>query len=658
MKGLIRNLPMTRKLALLLLLPILGLLWLGAIKIADDVQQVSVMSGVINSAELSAALSETIHHMQVERGASGVFLSSRGEKFRDRLPGIRGDTDQSLQHLKARLEDRSTQADSAELLSQLAQLDQLRQKVDQLTATNVEMARIYTGMIRQMINLNRSIGAAVDNLQIAWSLSNLTNVIEMKERAGLERAMLGAVFTLGSVDQEWLVRITRNKGEFDAFAISFRRGATEQQRALMDTQLQGPTVKEVRRMQRLALEVPLGDPLQVDPSYWFDQSTKRIELIHEVEQQLAGEIQQMATEGYEAAWERLATLLVFSLAGLLAVIFMVVVVVRSIRHAVSEVEPALLRISERDLTARANYQGRDEFGRIASAMNRLGEELQNLVGEITGATTQVAAASEEASCVTLQTSSGVKQQRLETEQVATAINEMSATVRDIASSASRAADLANQVDRDAKQGKIELNETIQLIRTMAEKVSDTSQVIEKLKTESLEISSVLDVIRGIADQTNLLALNAAIEAARAGEHGRGFAVVADEVRQLAQRTQESTGNIQDMIERLQQGSGEAVSAMENCLAQANTGAERVSSTGDLLTAILEGVASINDMNAQIASAAEEQSSVTEEINRNVIKINDIALQTSAGAEQTAVTSTELAKLAEQQQSLVQRFIIA
>ncbi|WP_371922329.1 methyl-accepting chemotaxis protein [Pseudomonas sp. DG56-2] len=235
---------------------------------------------------------------------------------------------------------------------------------------------------------------------------------------------------------------------------------------------------------------------------------------------------------------------------------------------------------------------------------------------------------------------------------------MSATVREVAHSTSDAASMSQQVNANAAQGRIEIESTIELIRQLSDQAEQTASTIDDLKRESDAISSVLDVIRGIADQTNLLALNAAIEAARAGDHGRGFAVVASEVRTLAQRTQESTGNIQQMISNLQAGSERASTSMLETLSKAQSGANNIERAGELLCEIADGVASINDRNIQIASAAEEQSAVSEDINRNVNEINDLVIQVSAGAQQTAVTSQELARLAEQQQDLVNRFKVA
>ncbi|QKQ28087.1 hypothetical protein HUE57_18690 [Candidatus Reidiella endopervernicosa] len=199
--------------------------------------------------------------------------------------------------------------------------------------------------------------------------------------------------------------------------------------------------------------------------------------------------------------------------------------------------------------------------------------------------------------------------------------------------------------------------TIDVINTLASEVEHAASVIHTLEQESADIGTVLDVIRGIAEQTNLLALNAAIEAARAGEQGRGFAVVADEVRSLASRTQTSTQEIDEMISRLQSGAADAVKAMESSSNQAQAGVEQAAEAGSSLDAITNAVAQINDMNTQIASAGEEQSAVAEEINRNIVTISSVADETAGGAVQTSNASAEVARLSEQLQALVQQFRI-
>jgi len=315
-------------------------------------------------------------------------------------------------------------------------------------------------------------------------------------------------------------------------------------------------------------------------------------------------------------------------------------------------------LSQGDLTHKVSIAGKDEFAWMCWEYSQGRKGFMSLVKDILGSAGQLAAAAEELSAITEQSNNGVMRQQGEIEQVATAMNQMSATVAEVSKNAGSAATAAQEADDSAKDGWGVVNTTVQTINNLASEVERTSEVIENLKGDSLSIGTVLDVIRDIAEQTNLLALNAAIEAARAGEQGRGFAVVADEVRTLASRTQQSTREINDMIERLQNGANQAVSVMEMGRAKAEESVEQAAKAGEALQSITGVVDNIKSMNMQIASAAEQQSSTAEEINRNIVNISEVAQETAGGSQQTASASDELARLASDLQSQVAKFKVA
>lgn len=310
-----------------------------------------------------------------------------------------------------------------------------------------------------------------------------------------------------------------------------------------------------------------------------------------------------------------------------------------------------------DLTSRLAVTGTDEIGQLAQSFNGFISKIQNIIQEVTASTSQLSAAAEEMSMITSETREGVQRQQTETNLVATAMNEMSSTVHDVANNAATAAEAANQADSQTEQGKQIVNSTVSSISTLAAEIERASTVINQLEKDSESIGTVLEVIRGIAEQTNLLALNAAIEAARAGEQGRGFAVVADEVRSLASRTQESTEEIQDMIERLQKGSRDAVMAMEAGKEQAQQTVGQASEAESSLSDISSAVAQINEMNAHIAQAARQQGDLAEETNKNIVNITEVAEGTANGAEQLATASQEMANLAVNLESQVAHFKI-
>lgn len=335
-----------------------------------------------------------------------------------------------------------------------------------------------------------------------------------------------------------------------------------------------------------------------------------------------------------------------------AIYWLVHVVLLKRLKRISEIANA---ISQNDISHVCEMQSHDLIGEIIDAFNHMGANLRNMIGKISGATTQLAAAAEETSSITEETSRGVQAQQAEIDSIASAMNEMTATVQEVARNAADASSAADKADREAKSGALVATEAIGGIDSLVAEVNSASSVIRNLEQESENIGSVLDVIRGIAEQTNLLALNAAIEAARAGEQGRGFAVVADEVRTLASRTQQSTQEIQDMILRLQDGAVNAVKVMEAAQGKAQSSSDLVEKAAESLAMIAGSVSSINDMSAMIASAAEEQSSVAAEMQSNMNNIREVADRSADGAQQTAQASEELARLAAEQQALMAQF---
>jgi len=328
---------------------------------------------------------------------------------------------------------------------------------------------------------------------------------------------------------------------------------------------------------------------------------------------------------------------------------------RSIFENIGRLQDTGARLVSGDLTARVVLEGKDEMQNVAAAFNSIAENTGSVISRLSNSANQIAAAAEELSAISIQSSRGATEQLNQTDQVATAINEMAATSQEVARHASDAAAAAVSADEKAGSGRQVVTENMSSIDALASEVESAAATIHTLEQESMEIGGVLEVIKGIAEQTNLLALNAAIEAARAGEQGRGFAVVADEVRTLAGRTQESTEEINRMIERLQGGAKRAVAAMEKSRDSVKESVGKAAIAGDALAAITESVATINNMNTQIASAADEQSCVVEEVNKNIVSISQLSTESSDGVRQVAAASEELAQLAAGLQSMISDF---
>ncbi|MCP4274079.1 MAG: HAMP domain-containing protein [Gammaproteobacteria bacterium] len=308
-----------------------------------------------------------------------------------------------------------------------------------------------------------------------------------------------------------------------------------------------------------------------------------------------------------------------------------------------------------DLTRSIDIQSKDELGDAASAFNSMLRTFQSSIHHVSDATSKVTETANKTSTITDQTSQAVQVQMQETNDLAIAMTQMSATVTEVATNVSKTAEASADVNIQTTAGLQAMNDTISQINELAEEVESTASVLVQVEDNSVNIGSVIDVIKSIAEQTNLLALNAAIEAARAGEQGRGFAVVADEVRNLASKTQASTEEISQMIEKLQSASQRAVSVMELSKEKANNATEQAANTGEALAAISEAIARINDMSGQIASAAEQQTVVADECSQNIDRISTMTEQTAAGAQETSAAGGDLTQLASELQDLVKQF---
>ncbi|UZE24507.1 methyl-accepting chemotaxis protein [Pseudomonas sp. B21-056] len=347
--------------------------------------------------------------------------------------------------------------------------------------------------------------------------------------------------------------------------------------------------------------------------------------------------------------------LISTLLALLVGIIAAVIITRQITRPLSDTLAVVERIANGDLSHTVIVTRRDELGVLQQGIARMGVTLRDLISGIRDGVTQIASAAEELSAVTEQTSAGVNSQKVETDQVATAMHEMTATVQEVARNAEDASHAAAAADGEARAGDQVVSEAIAQIERLASEVARSTDAMTVLQQESDKIGSVMDVIKAVAEQTNLLALNAAIEAARAGEAGRGFAVVADEVRGLAQRTQKSTEEIEGLVAGLQNGTQQVATVMNNSRSLTDSSVALTRKAGASLGNITRTVSNIQSMNQQIAAAAEQQSAVAEEISRSIINVRDVSEQTAAASEETAASSVELARLGNQLQMMVSHF---
>nr|WP_202604605.1 methyl-accepting chemotaxis protein [Pseudomonas syringae] len=329
----------------------------------------------------------------------------------------------------------------------------------------------------------------------------------------------------------------------------------------------------------------------------------------------------------------------------------------SIIHPVRQALHIASTIADGDLTEHQIADGKDETAQLLITLGRMRTNLHGTIEQIYAAATQLSQSVQEMGTIAEVSALNLQLQNTEIEQAAVAVNQMSQAAIEVAGNASNTVTESEASTQAAAQGQNKLSATISSIKELTENVLDSSHQAEGLAERTQSISSILDVIRAIANQTNLLALNAAIEAARAGEAGRGFAVVADEVRSLAQRTSASTAEIEGLISGVQHSTQQTASSLRHTATQANLTLEQAASTGQALTVIINATATINDRNLLIASAAEQQAQVAGEVDRNLSSIRDLSSQTASGAQQTTVASNALSMLATDLNLMVQRFVL-
>ncbi|MCD5985919.1 MULTISPECIES: methyl-accepting chemotaxis protein [Pseudomonas] len=366
-----------------------------------------------------------------------------------------------------------------------------------------------------------------------------------------------------------------------------------------------------------------------------------------------------AGDNAESAYSQTLWLVgIFIAIGVTSTLLLAWLYTRSLTGPIGDSLKIAERIAANDLSKNITVEGSDEAAKLIAALATMQTNLRSALTLIGDSSTQLAATSEEMHAVTEDASRTILRQSNEIEMAATAVNEMSAAVEEVASNAASASQVTSQSSTAAMAGRAQVDETVSAINLMVSKVQVTSTEVQGLAVMATDISKVLDVIRAIAEQTNLLALNAAIEAARAGEAGRGFAVVADEVRALAHRTQQSTREIEQMVSSIQSGTGNAVTAMEQTSFQAQKTLDMANGAGKALLDITESISQINERNLMIATAAEQQAQVAREVDRSLVSIRDLSSQTSEGSSQTAIATAELTKLAADLSRLTKQFRVA
>jgi len=623
----INNISIRNKLFVLILLPLIGFISVAAHDFKQAYQQKIMLEKMLVLTDSAAISSLLVHELQKERGASAGYLSSKGKSFQQDIKTHRQTTDQKNTDLQAFIKSVQLTPHLTVLFSKINQeldkLTNIRQQVDSLSISVNDEVAFYSHLNSLLLSIINNTANENENSTLAISAVAIGSFLQHKERAGIERAVLSNVFSQDSFTPVLLQKFISLLAEQAVYLDKFKAHATTEQLTIYENNLTEQALQTVKGYQKIALDNADKGEFSTDPKVWFDTITEKINLLKIVEVSLLDNLHdnnQALLSEKETYLTILGLIILIALSLILLLSFYIAM---QLHKGINEITSKLTSITtNNDLTLRIDVNSKDELGEISLTINQLVEHLQGLVGKIQHTSNSLKNNLIENiknnHIIEGKINSGTEQ----VIQVVTATTEMSSTVADIARNAMHASTETEKANNQSRHGNHEVEETIENINNLSIELNNASTVIDKLNGSVVNISKFLNVINEVSEKTNLLALNAAIEAARAGDYGRGFSVVADEVRGLALQTKESTNEIELMINELQSSSKDAQKAMSNGIEMVNKSVNDATQTGQDILLITNSIQEINEMNEQIATAAEEQSCVTEEINRNMLHIQE------------------------------------
>jgi len=666
MLNFLKRLMFRHKILLLVLPSFLGLLVFSSLDIFHDFKQSKNAENAGTLVEITAENSLLVHELQKERGATAGFIGSKGTAFKDILIQQRQSTSRVaqsrldfLQQTLPQLQTNEVAGVLQDIAAQMSRLDEIRRQVDRQEIPLKDALSFYTHLNSLLLSVSYRVAHLAENAALANELSAYYNFLQAKERAGIERAVLSNSFSAGQFAPGMYQRFIQLVTEQSVYLDNFTKFALPEPRQFYTQSMDHAAVREVERMRDIAFSHASSGGFNVDAIDWFKQATGRINQLKIVEDKLSADLLMLTASQKASANNSILLVSSVTLVIILLVVLLAVSIIRILTAQLNALVGTMDEVKQtKNLTVGVNVITQDELGISAGHFNDMLATFKLAITEIDKGSVQLSAAAEETSTTVDRNLKGLERQRDETTLVASATEEMSATAQEVATNTMTTSEAASHVNNLTSDGVNIVTETVGYMNQLADDMDQANQSVTRLKEDSHEISAIVDVIKSVAEQTNLLALNAAIEAARAGEQGRGFAVVADEVRTLAQRTQSSTADIERIVANFQSSAGAVSNTIEKCAEDAEKTVGQTNIMEKKLIEIQNEINLINTMCLQIATAAEEQVSVTSDLANNVRSINELSNQGIEGGNQISIAADEQARLASQLQTLSNSFRIS